>query len=137
MDAKYEKMLLVKEVRPTTMRLLILRELDKAQSALNLNELEVLFDQVDHVTLYRTIKTFRENQLIHSIIDGTGSVRYALCSEGCTCSINDSHIHFHCDVCEKTLCLKQVKIPMVELPDGYALRSLSYVASGICPACKK
>jgi Fur family transcriptional regulator, ferric uptake regulator len=137
MNSTYEKILEAKEIRPTAMRLLILRELDNAKSALNLNELEVLFDQVDHVTLYRTIKTFQENQLIHSIIDGTGSVRYALCSEGCTCSINDSHIHFHCDVCGKTLCLKQVKIPQVDLPEDYALKSLSYVASGVCPACKK
>jgi Fur family ferric uptake transcriptional regulator len=137
MDTKYEKRLKEKDIRVTAMRLLILKELDHAQSALSLNELEVLFERVDHVTLYRTIKTFQENQLIHSIIDGTGSVRYALCTKGCTCSLNDSHTHFHCDVCGKTLCLKQIKIPQVELPDEYTIKSLSYVASGVCPECKK
>jgi Fur family transcriptional regulator, ferric uptake regulator len=135
MDAKYELLLQEKGIRPTAMRLLILRELDNSSSALNLNELEFLFDKADKVTLYRTIKTFEENQLIHSIIDGKGSVRYALCSDGCTCSVNDAHIHFHCEVCDHTMCLKDITVPDVELPQDYLRNSLSYVIGGICPKC--
>jgi Fur family transcriptional regulator, ferric uptake regulator len=135
MDAKYELLLQEKGIRPTAMRLLILRELDNSSSALNLNELEFLFDKADKVTLYRTIKTFEENQLIHSIIDGKGSVRYALCSDGCTCSVNDAHIHFHCEVCHHTMCLKDITVPDVKLPQDYLRNSLSYVIGGICPEC--
>jgi Fur family transcriptional regulator, ferric uptake regulator len=135
MDAKYELLLQEKDIRPTAMRLLILRELDNSSSALNLNELEFLFDKADKVTLYRTIRTFEEKQLIHSIIDGKGSVRYALCADGCTCSITDAHVHFHCEICHRTMCLKEVTVPPVALPDGYTRKSLSYVISGTCPEC--
>jgi Fur family transcriptional regulator, ferric uptake regulator len=135
MDAKYELLLQEKGIRPTAMRLLILKELDNSASAINLNELELLFEKADKVTLYRTINTFEENQLIHSIIDGKGSVRYALCSDGCTCSVNDAHVHFHCDVCGQTMCLKNISVPAVTLPDDYMRKSLSYVISGTCSGC--
>ncbi len=135
MDAKYELLLQEKGIRPTAMRLLILRELDKSTSALNLNELELLFAKADRVTLYRTINTFEEKQLIHSIIDGKSSVRYALCAEGCACSINDAHVHFHCEVCNHTICLNNIAVPPVKLPAGYSKRTVSYSISGICPKC--
>lgn len=135
MDVKYELLLEEKSIRPTAMRLLILKELDNSTSALNLNELEFLFDKADKVTLYRTIKTFEENQLIHSIFDGKGSVRYALCSVDCTCSIDDAHIHFHCYSCNHTTCQNDIAVPSVVLPQGYTRESLSYVINGTCPKC--
>lgn len=132
MDPKYEILLKKKGIRPTAMRIIVLKELDNAENALNLNELEILFNKVDHVTLYRTIKTFEEKQLIHGIIDGKDSVRYALCSNDC---LYDSHVHFHCEKCERTLCLEKVPIPLVALPDGYTKSRLNYVVCGVCPDC--
>jgi len=132
MDSKYELQLKDKGIRPTAMRMLVLKELDNAENALNLNELESFFDKVDHVTLYRTIKTFEEHHLIHSVFDGKDSVRYALCSSNC---LHVSHVHFHCDQCERTICLERVPVPLVTLPDGYIGSRPNYVISGVCSEC--
>jgi len=117
------------------MRLLVLRELVESKTTLNLKELERRFDQVDRVTLYRTLKTFKSNKLIHSIEDGTGSVKYALCEEDCSCNPEDQHVHFHCIKCDETFCLTQSKIPELAIPTGFKASSVSMVYQGICPNC--
>ncbi|MDD2565054.1 MAG: transcriptional regulator, partial [Salinivirgaceae bacterium] len=66
--------LLNKNVKPTAMRELVLNALLEQNVAISLSDLEKKFNRVDKVTLYRTLKTFEENKLIHSIDDGTGSV---------------------------------------------------------------
>ena len=75
---KIEDKLLSKSVKPTAMRLLVLEVLSAQMAAVNLSELENLFTKVDKVTLYRTLKTFVEHKLIHSIDDGTGRTGNAL-----------------------------------------------------------
>ena len=52
-----------KKIKPTAMRLLVLRQLVESKSAVSLSELENQFDKVDKVTLYRTLKTFEEKKL--------------------------------------------------------------------------
>mgnify|MGYP000093944943 CR=1 FL=1 len=41
-------------------------------------------------------KTSLENKLIHSIEDGSGMVKYAVCADGCNCDPIDLHYHFYC-----------------------------------------
>ncbi len=118
------------------MRQLVLKELTDQKTALSLSELEVKFDRVDRVTLYRTLKTFEENKLIHAIDDGTGSTKYALCQEVCECHPNDLHVHFHCTKCEQTYCLNDIHVPDINLPQGFLLASVNMVVKGICANCK-
>jgi Fur family ferric uptake transcriptional regulator len=131
-----ENKLTQRKIKPTAMRLLVLRELVESKSTLNLKELERRFDHVDRVTLYRTLKTFESNKLIHSIEDGTGSVKYALCEEECACNPDDQHVHFHCVNCNETFCLTKSKIPNVQIPSGFEVNSVSMVYQGVCPNCK-
>ena len=86
--------LINKNLKPTAMRELVLDALIEQRVAVSLSDLEKMFDKVDKTTLYRTLKTFEENKLIHSIDDGTGSVKYALCAENCQCNPHDLHVHF-------------------------------------------
>ena len=72
MNEKLEQKLLSKKIKPTTMRLLVLQQLMQRSSAIGLTELENSFERADRTTLYRTLKTFEKNKLIHSIDDGTG-----------------------------------------------------------------
>ena len=74
-----EKKLEDRNIKPTAMRLLVLRKLVESGSSISLSELDGKFEQADKATLYRTLKTFEDKKLIHSIDDGTGSVKYALC----------------------------------------------------------
>lgn len=117
------------------MRLLVLRELVESNSAISLKNLESHFEKADRATLYRTLKTFEEKKLIHGIDDGTGSVKYALCEEGCECEPQDQHIHFHCSECGETYCFMQSKIPQTQIPVGFKASSASMVYNGTCVNC--
>ena len=135
MDKKLEFKLEEKKIKPTTMRLLVLRQLVESGSAISLLDLEAKFERADKTTLYRTLKTFEEKKLIHSIEDGTGSVKYALCDEGCECEPQDQHVHFHCVKCGETYCLTKSKIPQTQIPVGFNASSASMVYKGTCINC--
>lgn len=131
-----EKELESRKVRPTAMRILIFRFLLEKKSALSLSDIETYFDNCERTTLYRTLKTFEENGVVHQIDDGTGISKYALCEPGCNCQIEqDLHLHFHCNNCNETNCLTQYKIPHINLPEGYHAEDVNLVVKGICKNC--
>ncbi len=135
MTQELENKLEEKKIKPTTMRLLVLKQLVENAVAISLKDMETKFEKADKATLYRTLKTFQDKKLIHSIEDGTGSVKYALCEEGCECEPQDQHIHFHCVECGETYCLTQSKIPQTQIPSGFRASSASMVYKGICANC--
>lgn len=130
-----EKKLKKKNVRPTAMRLLVLQHFTKQDKATTLSELENALETADKSTLFRTLKTFQENHIVHSIDDGTGMTKYALCSEGCLCAPQDHHCHFHCLICKGTFCLTSKNIPSVELPENFVVEQANLVLKGICNGC--
>ena len=126
-----------KNVKPTAMRELVLNALLEQNVAISLSDLEKKFDKADKVTLYRTLKTFEENKLIHSIDDGTGSVKYALCAENCQCNPHDLHVHFFCIKCKHTYCLNNTPISSVTLPLDFEIKTINMVVKGTCANCKE
>lgn len=132
-----DKKLKIRNIKPTAMRELVLKVLTEQDRAISLADLEQKFDNADKTTLYRTLKTFEENKLIHSINDGTGSVKYALCKENCQCHPEDLHVHFHCTKCQQTYCLNDISIPSIDLPTNYKLETINMVVKGICSNCDK
>lgn len=131
-----ENKLQKKNVRPTAMRLLVLETLFGQKAAISLSDLEKSFEKSDRVTLFRTLKTFQENGIVHCIDDGTGATKYALCEEGCNCDIaRDLHVHFHCRVCSGTFCLPKYKIPKIDLPEKFSAEEANLVVKGVCGKC--
>ncbi|MCV9385410.1 Fur family transcriptional regulator [Reichenbachiella ulvae] len=124
-----------RNIKPTSMRLLVLRQLIESGTAMSLKDLEARFDRADRATLFRTLKTFEEKKLIHGIDDGTGAVKYAICEEGCECQPVDQHVHFHCSACGETYCFTQSKIPSVNIPVGFKASGASMVYKGLCANC--
>ncbi|MBJ6120077.1 transcriptional repressor [Pontibacter sp. BT310] len=126
-----------KSIKPTAMRLLVLDFLSKQRAAVSLNDLEAAFHRADRITLYRTLKTFEEKGLVHSIADGTGSVKYALCADDCQAEDHqDLHVHFHCSNCAETYCLPAARIPDISLPADFAADEVSLIVKGVCARCK-
>ena len=78
------KILEQKAVRITPMRQLLLEHFLLENAVFGLSELEDVFPNSDRITIYRTLKTFEEKGIIHSIDNVTGAVKYALCDEQCT-----------------------------------------------------
>jgi len=117
------------------MRELVLKVFSEQTTAISLADLEREFTKADRVTLYRTLKTFEDNKLIHHIDDGTGSIKYALCTETCECNPQDLHVHFLCSQCNQTYCLNDIPVPSVNLPINFSLKSISMVVKGVCANC--
>jgi Fur family ferric uptake transcriptional regulator len=130
-----EKVLENRNITPTAMRLLVLQYLSEQKNAVSLKDLEEGLIRADRSTIFRTLKTFEEKKLIHSIDDGTGSLKYALCYESCHCAPEDIHYHFHCQKCEATFCLDSVRVAGIELPRGFRLQQANLVIKGLCPNC--
>lgn len=124
-----------RQIKPTAMRLLVLDFLSRQQAAVSLNDVEAALHRADRITLYRTLKTFEEKGLVHSIADGTGSVKYALCEEGCACAPADLHVHFHCNRCGETYCLPKYRIPEIPLPASFRQEEVNLVVKGTCANC--
>ena len=91
----------------------------------------------DRVTVYRTLQTFVEKGIIHTIPTADNSILYALCKDECSKGHHhDNHVHFICDECNKTICLDDVTVPVVKLPKGFTPQHAEMVVNGICGDCK-
>jgi Fur family ferric uptake transcriptional regulator len=126
------------QVRKTKIRIAILELFMARNYALSHAEIEqVIKNDFDRVTIYRTLKSFEEQGLIHKVLDDSGASKYALCSHNCASSKHfDTHVHFNCTQCGKTFCLDSVPIPAIALPENYRFDKLDFLASGICKNCQ-
>lgn len=90
----------------------------------------------DRVTIYRTLHTFMEKGIIHSIPTADNSILYALCQEHCHDGHHvDNHVHFICDNCGKTFCLDKIITPNIKLPKGFQTLQTNVLLEGICDKC--
>jgi Fur family transcriptional regulator, ferric uptake regulator len=95
-------------------------------------------DQLDRVTVYRTLQAFLEKRIIHTIPTNDNRILYALCNhEGEEHGHEhvDKHVHFICSVCNNTQCLDSVSIPEVNLPPQFVVSSSQMLIKGICDSC--
>lgn len=93
-------------------------------------------EKFDRVTVYRTLQSFLDKGIIHSIPTADNSIRYALCKNDCTKGHHhDNHIHFICQNCGAITCLDEVNIPTIELPRGFKAIQTEMVVSGKCKDC--
>ena len=125
-------------LRQTPMRRAVLQTLAGSPFALSGREIErQLGPDTDRITLYRTLKAFEENGLLHRVMDATDVIKYAACSIECSVHIHfDNHVHFKCTACQHIYCLNQVAIPTVTLPDKFEAQTRDYLLAGVCRACQ-
>jgi Fur family ferric uptake transcriptional regulator len=123
-------------IRPTANRIIVAKALAEESRPLTMTELDDRIGSIDKSGIFRTLTLFKEQHLVHVLEDGEG-VRYELCHSHDHSIDNDMHVHFHCEHCGQTICLEDLPIPEVTLPDGYEMQSANFVLKGICPKCKK
>lgn len=133
----YELNLTERGVKPTAMRLLVYHELDKAQHPLSLKELEERMVTADRSTIFRTLTLLLQHHLVHGIEDGSGAMKYEICHGQHQCTPQDQHSHFYCERCQRTFCLHETPIPVVDLPQGFQATTINYMIKGICPECSQ
>lgn len=133
-----EDILTRKEVKPTSNRILVMRELIKASHPVSLADLEIsLGFSMDKASIFRVLELFSEKDIIHVIEDGSRSLKYELCHSGTHHTIADQHVHFYCERCKETYCFEDVSVPLVNIPEGFSPHTINYMIKGICPKCSK
>ena len=93
-------------------------------------------EKFDRVTVYRTLQTFVEKGIIHTIPTDDNAVLYALCKDDCyEGHHHDHHVHLVCTECGNTFCLDNVVTPDIKLPKGYTSKQIEVLIKGMCRGC--
>lgn len=128
-----EQMLRSAGLKVTRPRLRVVGHLMQCAQGHTLNELaQILNETCDRVTVYRTLKTLEQGEVVHSISD-KGATRYKL-TGGCSHEEEHEHIHFRCENCGDIMCIDETpSIP--KLPGGYLLQKAELMLRGRCARC--
>lgn len=135
MNTVSDRLLRTFRLRATPTRQEVLYLFLRKSHALSHGDIEKeIKNDLDRVTVYRTLKTFLDRGLIHKVLDDEGSLKYALCKEACSSGHHHDHVHFKCVRCGQTNCL-DIDIPSVKLPKGYRPSEINLLIQGICDRC--
>lgn len=133
-----ENILNDKGVKPTSNRILVLKEIIKASHPVSLADLEAMLEfSMDKASIFRVLELFSKKDIVHVIEDGSRSLKYELCQSSSNHSIYDQHVHFYCENCKEIYCFDTVSVPLINMPDGFHPHSVNYMIKGICPKCNK
>ena len=128
-----ENKLIQKNTKPTSMRILVYDFLSSQHSAVSLSEIENQFSVVDRITIYRTLNTFEEKGIVHSIQENK-TTKYKLCSDECNEQTHkDLHLHFYCKICKETTCRDNFLLP--DFSNTFRIDEIRFFAKGICGNC--
>ncbi|NLR91428.1 Fur family transcriptional regulator [Flammeovirga agarivorans] len=133
--SKVDDILKLKGVKPTSVRIIVLDYLLDQGKAQSLKDIESGLVRTERSSIFRTLKLFEQHKLIHSIDDGSGMTKYAVCADGCNCELKDLHFHFFCISCQKTYCLTDYPIPQINLPKNFKMLQANMVIKGLCETC--
>ncbi len=125
-----------KGIKPTSNRILLLRTMMIKNCPMSLTELEQELVTLDKSSIYRVMELFAKNDVVDTFEDGRGVQMYELCQAKGHCDNTDAHMHFYCEKCHKSFCLRELKPKDLTLPQGFTIRSVSFVIRGLCDKCK-
>ncbi len=137
LNTAIEQKLANHKLRKTSVRLEVLKLfMDRKGAALSSLDIEDELNSLDRITLYRTLKSFEQNGIIHQAIDRTGKTKYALCDHQCVqTKHSDNHAHFHCVSCGSTQCIEATIDSSFDVPANYKIEEVHLLVEGLCPTC--
>lgn len=121
-------------IHPTAVRVVVWNAIADKHEPFTLKDAEQWLPYTDRSSIFRTLKLFADQHLLHELDDGSGIRKYCLCR--CESKQHIGHVHFTCTSCGKTFCLDNCHIPSVILPKGYTQHEAEYLIKGICSNCQ-
>ena len=121
-------------LRRTPARLAVLAVLRRAGCLLKHKEIADRLPEVDRVTLYRTLSSLRDADLVHRARGLDGAWRYG-CNEDQEQRCPGDHIHFHCLQCHSMRCLPDRPLPWITVDDGSEVVGKQLIVYGRCSRC--
>ena len=124
-------------IKPTANRLLIVKALVSQHHPVSVKDLEDSLLTLDKSSIFRVLTLFREHHLVHAIETGEGIVKYELCQSHNEEEDDDEHVHFYCERCHRTICLHDIPVQQIPVPEGYRAEGINVLVRGICERCLK
>jgi len=121
----------------TPFRQRVLSVFQNSTNAISMAQLENELEDFDRITLYRTIKLFIQEGLIHEIVMPGDIRKLALCNDRCLDKNHvhqHNHLHFRCEICDEVFCLSLGDFPKIKFPK-FKIKQLEIQGIGICSAC--
>lgn len=121
-------------MRITKARQAVLLAIDGTQFAMSHAEIEAtLREPIDRVTLYRTLETFVEAEILSKHIDADRVSRFMP-----TVGVDHHrHAHFHCDDCGRIFCVGARPPRRPAVPKGFAVSEVDLKLRGQCADCHR
>ncbi|MDO5760434.1 MAG: transcriptional repressor [Bacteroidota bacterium] len=136
MEEELLKKLEDKGIKPTANRILVLRTMMEKNCPMSLTDLEQELLTLDKSSIYRVMELFAKNDVADTFEDGRGVEMYELCKAKGHCDNTDAHMHFYCEKCHKSFCLKELKTKYLDVPKDFRINSFSFVIRGLCNKCR-
>ena len=124
-------------LKKTNFRIELIKLFQSSSSSLTADEIKQKINSTnDKVTIYRALTAFEKKCLIHRVPDKSNLIRYALCQKECSKTHHKhNHAHFICNVCAKTFCLDDIKLPQINNTSGFKINKTQLTLEGSCPRC--
>jgi Fur family ferric uptake transcriptional regulator len=133
-----EKILKAKGIKVTPHRINLVRILLSSDCALQPKEIENKWKgTVDRVTLYRNLKKLTEKNVIHKIEVNELVSTYHINNDSVGNNVESEHLHFHCVLCDRVVCMPQCTVRSYELPNGFTQKRQKLIIEGICKWCNE
>ncbi len=133
-----ETLLRDKKLRVTQVRLDALKAFMDAGFAISIFDLmDRLENNYDEATLYRTINSFSDKDIIHTVPADGKTAYYALNNGNTNVTTADipAHAHLKCRDCGHTYCLKNIKFGDIETEGNFKAEFIDIVIYGSCEVC--
>ncbi|MEX0771888.1 MAG: Fur family transcriptional regulator [Balneolales bacterium] len=130
-----------KGLKATKNRIEILSILMESESALSHADITEKLNEtyIDKVTLYRTLNSFSEKNIIHKVASEDRNWKYAFHLEDLDQPETDKdHAHFVCNSCDRIFCFPME--PNLKLHStqsaGFLVNTKELRLHGLCPTCQ-
>jgi Fur family ferric uptake transcriptional regulator/Fur family zinc uptake transcriptional regulator len=121
-------------LKVTPIRMEILNHLGDVGRPMSHAEVQAALPNLDRVTIYRTLASFMEADIVHQVQGFDGTWRFcAHSTDSADCPGN--HPHFLCTSCGRMVCLLGQNMPKVDVPDGNVVKGKQLVVYGECGEC--
>ena len=114
-EKDYLALLAKREIQPTAIRILVLQAMLKAGRSVSYSIWKICWIRLTNPLSSAPSPFSFLHHLIHSIDDGTGSFKYAVCSASCSCEVNDLHHSFSLRELQQDILLPEYPTPVVQV----------------------
>ena len=137
MDTATEPTVMLREagLRPTSARRRVLSSLLAAGRSLSHRELVELLDELDRVTIFRSLKNLKKARARCTACRASTELFATSPTRKESVAVPGGHPHFLCLKCRGMSCLTDQVMPVVRVPEGTEVRGKQFLVYGVCPSC--